>query len=138
MRDADALLVIGSRLGDIETQGYTVLDPAAPGKAIGRAGLRPAATVRAIDLTPVVPAVQAFTIAFDGTLWRSAAKLEAAQERLDELWRDMADHGHARGLGRVALREQAAMLAIAAMGSLMAPARWAPHWAHTLNEGRFW
>ena len=34
MRDADALLVIGSRLGDIETQGYTVLDPAAPGKAI--------------------------------------------------------------------------------------------------------
>lgn len=86
---------------------------AAPGKAIGRAGLRPAATVRAIDLTPVVPAVQAFTIAFDGTLWRSAAKLEAAQERLDDLWRDMADHGHAGGLGRVALREQAAMLASA-------------------------
>lgn len=30
MRDADALLVIGSRLGDIETQGYTLIDPAAP------------------------------------------------------------------------------------------------------------
>ncbi len=27
MRDADALLVIGSRLGDIETQGYTLVDP---------------------------------------------------------------------------------------------------------------
>src|SRR5690606_29844052 len=34
MRDADALLVIGSRLGDIETQGYTIPDPTAPGKAI--------------------------------------------------------------------------------------------------------
>jgi len=34
MRDADALLVLGSRLGDIETEGYTRLDPAAPGKAI--------------------------------------------------------------------------------------------------------
>ncbi len=30
VRDADALFVIGSRLGDIETQGYTLLDPAAP------------------------------------------------------------------------------------------------------------
>ena len=34
VRDADALLVIGSRLGDIETQGYTLVDSAAPGKAI--------------------------------------------------------------------------------------------------------
>jgi acetolactate synthase-1/2/3 large subunit len=34
VRDADALLVIGSRLGDIETQGYTLIDPAAPGQAI--------------------------------------------------------------------------------------------------------
>lgn len=30
VRDADAVLVIGSRLGDIETQGYTLIDPAAP------------------------------------------------------------------------------------------------------------
>ena len=28
VRDADALLVIGSRLGDIETQGYSLIDPA--------------------------------------------------------------------------------------------------------------
>jgi acetolactate synthase-1/2/3 large subunit len=34
MRDADALLVIGSRLGDIATQGYTLLDPAGHGKTI--------------------------------------------------------------------------------------------------------
>ena len=34
VRDADALLVIGSRLGDIETQGYSLVDPAGSGKAI--------------------------------------------------------------------------------------------------------
>lgn len=34
VRDADALLVIGSRLGDIETQGYTLVDPANPHLAI--------------------------------------------------------------------------------------------------------
>lgn len=34
MRDADAALVIGSRLGDIETQGYTLMNPAGHGKAI--------------------------------------------------------------------------------------------------------
>lgn len=34
VRDADRLLVIGSRLGDIETQGYTLVDPAAPAQKI--------------------------------------------------------------------------------------------------------
>lgn len=34
VRDADALLVIGSRLGDIETQGYSLIDPKSPHCAI--------------------------------------------------------------------------------------------------------
>ncbi len=34
MRDADALLVLGSRLGDIETQGYTLRDPGQPGATL--------------------------------------------------------------------------------------------------------
>jgi acetolactate synthase-1/2/3 large subunit len=34
LRDADAILVIGSRLGDIVTGGYELIDPAAPGKQI--------------------------------------------------------------------------------------------------------
>lgn len=34
VRDADALLVVGSRLGDIETQGYTLVNPANPHCAI--------------------------------------------------------------------------------------------------------
>jgi acetolactate synthase-1/2/3 large subunit len=34
LREADALLVLGSRLGDIETQGYTLLDPRGHGKRL--------------------------------------------------------------------------------------------------------
>jgi acetolactate synthase-1/2/3 large subunit len=34
LRDADTLVVIGSRLGDVETQGYTLLSPAAHGKRL--------------------------------------------------------------------------------------------------------
>jgi acetolactate synthase I/II/III large subunit len=34
VRDADALLVIGSRLGDIETQGYTLISPSGAEKSI--------------------------------------------------------------------------------------------------------
>lgn len=34
LRDADALILLGTRMGDIETQGYTLLDPADPQKTI--------------------------------------------------------------------------------------------------------
>lgn len=34
VRDADCLLLVGTRFSDIETQGYTLVDPADPGKTI--------------------------------------------------------------------------------------------------------
>lgn len=34
LRQADTLLLIGTRFGDIETQGYTLVDPGKPGKTI--------------------------------------------------------------------------------------------------------
>ncbi len=34
VRAADCLLLVGTRFGDIETQGYTLVDPARPGKTI--------------------------------------------------------------------------------------------------------
>ncbi len=34
LREADCLLLIGTRFGDIETQGYGLVDPAQPGKVI--------------------------------------------------------------------------------------------------------
>lgn len=58
MRDADALLVIGSRLGDIETQGYTLVDPAAPHCALlhVHADADEAAHVYRPDITVTAPA----------------------------------------------------------------------------------
>lgn len=84
-----------------------------PVQASGRAGLRPASTVRPVDIAPILPAAQACTIDYGGTLWRDEAKLSQASARLDALWHILADHGQATGLARVALREQAAMLASA-------------------------
>ncbi|MCI4589348.1 FAD-binding protein [Sphingobium sp. BYY-5] len=80
---------------------------------VGQVGLRPASHVKPLDLSLIIPAAQACTIHFDGTLWRSEAKLSEAQSRLDALWRDVADHGHATGLAKVGLREQVALLASA-------------------------
>jgi acetolactate synthase-1/2/3 large subunit len=34
VRDADCLVLLGTRFGDIETQGYTLVDPTRPGKTI--------------------------------------------------------------------------------------------------------
>jgi acetolactate synthase-1/2/3 large subunit len=34
LRAADMLILLGTRMGDIETQGYTLVDPAKPGKVI--------------------------------------------------------------------------------------------------------
>ncbi|MFD1911503.1 thiamine pyrophosphate-binding protein [Halodurantibacterium flavum] len=34
LKDADCLLILGSRFGDIATDGYTLVNPAAPGKTI--------------------------------------------------------------------------------------------------------
>ena len=34
VREADLLILLGTRFGDIETQGYTLVDPATPGKRI--------------------------------------------------------------------------------------------------------
>lgn len=83
------------------------------GRPTGGAGLRPVAHVRSIDLSPVIPAVQASTIDFDGALWRSEAKLSSAQAVLDTLWKDIADHAHATGIARITMREKAAMVAAA-------------------------
>lgn len=102
---------------------YTAPTQANSARAIGQAGLRPAAGARAIDLRPIVPAGQAVTIDFDGTLWRTQAKLTRARTQLDQLWQAMSDHGHATGLDQVALREQAAMLAAARWVTAAALAR---------------
>jgi succinate dehydrogenase/fumarate reductase flavoprotein subunit len=82
-------------------------------RATGRVGLRPDAAPHALDLHGALRTVQHRSIGYDDALWRDEAKLRAARDELEPIWRDLADHGHADGLGKVALREHAAMVASA-------------------------
>lgn len=82
-------------------------------RPVGAAGMRPSATPRPIDSRAAIADVQAQTLAFDKALWRRHETLAASQELLDGWWGEIADHAHADGLDRVALRETAAMVATA-------------------------
>lgn len=84
---------------------------AATTRAAGQAGLRPASNPRPPDLRPVLSIVQAATIDYETALWRSEARLNKAKPMLEAAWREIADHAEGKGLDRVALREQAAMVA---------------------------
>lgn len=94
MRDADALLVIGSRLGDIETQGYSLVNPAAPHCAILHVHADPdeVAHVYRPDLAITAPA-PSFVSALsklpacgaDWTDWTAAARADY------ETWRIPAE-----------------------------------------------
>lgn len=99
----------------------------AAARAVGQAGLRPAASPRPVDLKAVLPVVQHATIGYDDALWRSAPKLARARDALDGAWRLLADHGQGVGLDRVGLREHAAMIAAA---------RWVTAAAHRRDESR--
>lgn len=84
-----------------------------PVLAAGTAGLRPASTARLPDAGEGLPIIQAATIGYDAALWRCADKLVRHRDAVEAVWRTIADHGRAEGLGAVALREHAAMAACA-------------------------
>ena len=84
VREADALLVLGSRLGDIETQGYSLIDPKAPHLAIGHVYADPDEPGRVFhpDLAVCADAVS-FTRALsrlpkmaDWSDWTAAARVD--------------------------------------------------------------
>ncbi|WP_245453883.1 hypothetical protein [Bradyrhizobium sp. AC87j1] len=61
---------------------------------------------------------------FDKNLFRTGTGLAASSRTLEDLWREVADHGHS---GSIALRETAALLATA---------RWSVATAAARNESR--
>jgi succinate dehydrogenase/fumarate reductase flavoprotein subunit len=95
--------------------------------AAGQAGLRPRATVRAIDSKALLRTVQAQTIAYDKALWRSEATLGPSADLLDTAWRHLSDHAHAEGADQVGTRELVAMTATA---------RWCVAAARARDESR--
>ncbi|MGV6873178.1 FAD-binding protein [Pseudochelatococcus sp. B33] len=83
-------------------------------KPLGRAGLRPAAHVRA-DLTPrdVVEAVREEVVPLEKNYFRRAETLLAGAQRLDSLWSDIRGHLLLEGVERLRSREAAAVAATA-------------------------
>jgi acetolactate synthase-1/2/3 large subunit len=68
LQRADCLLILGSRFGDIPTQGYELMDPAAPGKTILHVHPDPdlPGTVFRSDVTLCAPAPVAIRALLDG------------------------------------------------------------------------
>jgi len=99
-----------------------------PVSALGRAGLRPAATPRQ-DLDPreVVGLVRDEMLPLDRNFFRREATLRRSLDRLDGCWADLRGHALGDGLDAVRLREAAA---------LTATSRWAYRSALARAESR--
>ncbi|MDH2403017.1 FAD-binding protein [Bradyrhizobium sp. SSUT18] len=93
-------------------------------RPLGRAGLHPGGRPEAVDITAIRNGVRAEMHPFDKNLFRTGPGLAASSRVLEDLWGEVADHGHA---GTVALREAAA---------LVATARWSVATAAARNESR--
>ncbi len=103
-----------------KTRGRRTLDTCAPA---GRAGLRPARGAASVDERGAIAAVQAEMLAYDKAFWRRGETLQASLLRLNDAWRELADHRRAEGLERVGARETAGLLATARWATEAALAR---------------
>lgn len=83
----------------------------APARPLGKVGLHPDGAIHACDLAQANRRIGSHMHDYDRALWRRQATLAQSAQALQAIWRDLADHGHARGAALVALRETAAMAA---------------------------
>jgi L-aspartate oxidase len=79
--------------------------------ATGQTGLAPRRGVRVVDTAGAVQAVRAELNAYDKNIFRQGEALAASMVRLDEIWKELADHGRAEGRAGLRLREAAALVA---------------------------
>lgn len=91
--------------------------------ATGQAGLTPRLSARSFDTAGAVQAVRDELNAYDKNIFRRGDVLAASLERLDEVWRELADHGHAEGRAALRLREAAALVAAGRWSKAAALAR---------------
>jgi L-aspartate oxidase len=91
--------------------------------ATGHAGLTPRLAARSFDVVGAVQTVREELNAYDKNIFRKGAALAASLERLDEVWRELADHGWAEGRAALRLREAAALVAAGRWSKAAALAR---------------
>jgi succinate dehydrogenase/fumarate reductase flavoprotein subunit len=91
--------------------------------ATGGAGLRPTSGAKPIPDAEIIYLAGEQILSLDKALWRRRPALEASRDLLEDLWGEIAAHGHAEGLGQVAARETAAVTATARWCNAAALAR---------------
>lgn len=91
--------------------------------ATGQAGLSPRRSVRDFDRAGAVQTVREELNAYDKNIFRRGEVLTASLERLDGVWRELVDHGLARGRAALRLRETAALVAAGRWSKAAALAR---------------
>jgi len=99
----------------------------APAQAIGEVGLRPRERTRDLDLKEIIRQAQEEMLPYNKNLFRRGATLSASLSRLDGLWRDLRDGSGLSGVGAIAAREAAAVIATS---------RWTCAAALARNESR--
>jgi len=85
--------------------------------------LTPRLSARAFDAAGAVQAVREELNGYDKNIFRRGDALAASLERLDEVWRELADHGRAEGRAALRLREAAALVAAGRWSKAAALAR---------------
>lgn len=92
-------------------------------RAVGTVGIHPASAERTIDRKAIEADVDHHMNGYRHSLWRSEAQLTDSLALLDDHWRTLGDHGRAKGLALVGLRETVAMTATARWCTAAALAR---------------
>ncbi|MFI0849543.1 FAD-binding protein [Mesorhizobium sp. IMUNJ 23232] len=93
------------------------------GRVLGQAGLRPSASVRDVDVTGALEAIQSEMLAYDRNIFRSGAKLRRGIASLESAWAEIRPHLRGNSDAPLKARELAAMLATARWCAASALAR---------------
>ncbi|MCG4255221.1 FAD-binding protein [Acetobacter senegalensis] len=96
-------------------------------KPLGRAGLRPSGTVKAVDRKAAIQTAQIETLDLDKALWRNETRLKSSASLLDKVWSEIQASLHGEKLETVSARETAA---------IVATARWCNASAQVRKESR--
>jgi L-aspartate oxidase len=101
--------------------------PRSGGRPIGQAGLRPSATVKPIDITETLSAIQGEMLPYEKNVFRSGVRLQRSRAALEDVWSEYQAHAAGNSEATLRTRETAAMLATA---------RWCVASALARNESR--
>jgi L-aspartate oxidase len=117
------------------------LRKAGPGRqgleALGRVGLRPAASTKALDVKALIAAVQAQVLPYERNLFRTGTGLAQSGRALDMIWAELHDHaGGSLDASAVWSGAGDALLRVREAAALAATARWSVAAAQARTESR--